>query len=301
MRTRRPATTKAAAAKNGKATRLAPADSPGTIRANPPKSVKTTNTVASKAAASNGRAKNGTPHTNGKAKQGKKQVAAPRPPALESRTPNFESNPQPQTPSNCFTPARDRQLVDRALSGQPGAWDALYDRCHQPLLAAIRAIIANRAVDPNLIDELAARVWYAVVRDEGRLLDRFDPSRGCVLTTYLALLAKDEASRLFRSERRRRRRETAVATSEKKTPTKNQANPAAAQLTLAEFAATLTPAEKTFYEEITVAGSQPKNGQDDKNGTEKANGAAQSNGRSQANEWQLNHRVRRKLERFLTG
>jgi hypothetical protein len=197
-------------------------------------------------------------------------------------------------------------------------------------LAAIRAIISNRAVDPNLVDELAARVWYAVVRDEGRLLARFDPGRGCTLTTYLALLAKDEASRLFRSERRRRRRETAVATSDATPPHKTAAQ-AAERITLAEFAATLTPAEKMFYEEITATNGHHKNGQtangntangqsghsnqEGQNGHDgenvpaaqtaagagkKTNSQTESNGRSQANEWQLNHRIRRKLVRFLT-
>ena len=125
--------------------------------------------------------------TNGQAKPKTPRKSANTKRKRSAHTPD----PQPLTPSPCsptpdsrpLTPDSDRELVDRALAGQPGAWDDLYFRCHQPLLAAIRAIIANRTVDPNLVDELAARVWYAVVRDEGRLLDRFDPGRGCTLTT----------------------------------------------------------------------------------------------------------------------
>jgi DNA-directed RNA polymerase specialized sigma24 family protein len=237
-----------------------------------------------------------------------KQKQAKRAAAPESRIPNpesrLDSSASPQPPAS--SPQLDRRLIDRALAKEPDAWDDLYYRCHQPLLAAIRAIIGSRSADANLIDELAARVWYAVVRDDAKLLNRFDAGRGCSLTTYLALLAKDEASRLFRSEKRRRRRETVVATSDTKAPTKSTPVPGAATITLAEFAATLTPAEKSFYEEITEARGQSSNGH---NGTEKTNGTANGHtntntnsiARSQANEWQLNHRVRRKLERFLTG
>lgn len=234
--------------------------------------------------------------------------------APESRFPNPESLLDSPTPdARPLTPAADRQLIDRALAKEPGAWDDLYYRCHQPLLAAIRAIIGSRRLDPNLVDELAARVWYAVVREDGKLLDRFDPGRGCALTTYLALLAKDEASRLFRSEKRRRKRETAVATSDKKLPAKSAPATGSTQITLAEFAATLTPAERTFYEEIIVPDGQADNGAETANVSPKpgvngnvnghANGSPNGhpNGRSQANAWQLNHRVRRKLERFLTG
>ncbi len=317
----------AAVSENGKPARAAtpePTDGDSQSTAKAKKTPKSNGVAKKVRASTNGRQTSGRQaskktKTPTKSKPTARKTAARKTAARmpESRIPNPESR--------SHTPASDRLLVDRALTGQSGAWDALYERCHQPLLAAIRAIIANRAADPNLIDELAARVWYAVVRDEGKLLNRFDPSRACSLTTYLALLAKDEASRLFRSERRRRRRETAVATSDRKTPKKSTAAQTSARITLAEFAATLTPAEKTFYEEIVVPTGQAKNGNgsqngtdkasstgdangtgdasgtDKANGTEKSNGTAHSKGRSQANEWQLNHRVRRKLERFLTG
>lgn len=212
-------------------------------------------------------------------------------------------NASPEATTN--TPASDRKLVDQALGGVAGAWDILHRRCHQPLLTAIRAIIGPRSADPNLVDELAARVWYAVVRDQGRLLDRFDPSRACTLTTYLALLAKDEASRLFRSEKRRRKREAVVATCDNKVLPKSSLAAGTTTITIHEFVATLTPAEKTFYDEITVRDGRQANGKNGSSGAENVNSNGHANGhtngRSQANEWQLNHRVRRKLERFLTG
>jgi DNA-directed RNA polymerase specialized sigma24 family protein len=188
----------------------------------------------------------------------------------------------------------DRRLIDRALAGEPAAWEALYHQCHRPLVTAIRAMLRGRALDANLVDELAARVWYAVVREQGELLTRFDPARGCRLTTFLATIAKDEAGRLFRSERRRRRREAASCD----TPTLADSNASQAghtSVTMAEFEATLTPSERKFYDEIVarplVVYPQPAD--------VGSNGSTAA--RSQANLWQLSHRVRRKLERFLDG
>jgi DNA-directed RNA polymerase specialized sigma24 family protein len=195
----------------------------------------------------------------------------------------------------------DRQLIDRAVAGETAAWEELYQQCHRPLMTAIRSMLRNKAVDVNLVDELAARVWYAVVRDQGELLKRFDPARGCRLTTYLTTLAKDEASRLFRSERRRRRREAASCDN----PALTDATASKAghtSVTIAEFEATLTPSEKKFYDEIVAkpnsANLQPSPASSNGNG---ANGNGTAVSRSQANHWQLSHRVRRKLERFLDG
>ncbi|RIK80371.1 MAG: hypothetical protein DCC68_11100 [Planctomycetota bacterium] len=290
---------------NGARTHLAPGDSPGAIDATVPaistppartaKPARATKPRKSpKKFARKARVKK---TATGKHKASTRSVRPKRSP--ESRIPNPAPSPTPDP--RLLTPAADRRLIDRALAKEPGAWDDLYYRCHQPLLAAIRAIIGSRRLDPNLVDELAARVWYAVVRDDAKLLDRFDPGRGCSLTTYLALLAKDEASRLFRSEKRRRKRETAVATSDKKLPAKSAPATGATQITLAEFAATLTPAERTFYEEIVVSDSPAETSVNGESSTPKPSPNGHPNGRSQANEWQLNHRVRRKLERFLTG
>jgi DNA-directed RNA polymerase specialized sigma24 family protein len=192
----------------------------------------------------------------------------------------------------------DRRLIDRALAGDPTAWEALYQQCHRPLVTAIRAMLRGRAVDVNLVDELAARVWYAVVREQGELLTRFDPARGCRLTTYLATIAKDEAGRLFRSERRRRRREAASCDSP------SLADSSASQaghtsVTMAEFEATLTPSERKFYDEIVAAPHSPLNPKSSILNPQSSILSPQH--RSQANLWQLSHRVRRKLERFLDG
>ncbi len=75
------------------------------------------------------------------------------------------------------------------------------------MLRSIEHILGSDHADPNLVDELAARVWYALVADDGKVLAKFDARRGARLGTFLRCLAKDVTIRHFRSEYRRRRRE----------------------------------------------------------------------------------------------
>ncbi|HBO46263.1 MAG TPA: hypothetical protein DD670_20525, partial [Planctomycetaceae bacterium] len=72
----------------------------------------------------------------------------------------------------------DGELVARCAAGEVGAWEELYDQCHVPLLRAIRCLLGQTVPDQNLIDELAARVWYALIDKDGKLLARFDKQRG---------------------------------------------------------------------------------------------------------------------------
>ncbi len=71
----------------------------------------------------------------------------------------------------------DRQLVDRCLAGEVAAWEEFYAQCHKPLGTAIR-IMLGRPHDPNLVAEIAARVWYALVAKDGELLARYSPAYG---------------------------------------------------------------------------------------------------------------------------
>lgn len=182
----------------------------------------------------------------------------------------------------------DRRMIDEALSGDPEAWDRLYRAFHGPLTVAICSILKVKSPDLELIDELAARVWYSVARDHGALLARFDPSRGCRLTTYLSSIAKDHAARMLRGERRRRRRE-AISCSEVLRTGDGVVEPAVtASLTIDEFERTLTPTERRFFREILSPEANSRNG-----------GNANPVKRTPANQRQLGHRVRCKLEHFL--
>jgi DNA-directed RNA polymerase specialized sigma24 family protein len=118
----------------------------------------------------------------------------------------------------------------------------MYARFHTPLVASVRAFLGPAGRDPYLIDEVAARVWYALVRDDFWLLARFDIRRGCRLSTFLSLIAKAQARLLLRSERRRRVREQAVAKFEIEEPAEGRLD----SLSGEEFVATLSPAERTF-------------------------------------------------------
>jgi DNA-directed RNA polymerase specialized sigma24 family protein len=176
----------------------------------------------------------------------------------------------------------DLKLVQRCRRGEPAAWSEMYRAFHDRLLASVRPILGPMANDASLVDEIGARVWYAVIRNDFELLGRFDTSRGCRLSTFLGVIAKHEARQLLRSERRRRSREQGASKSEA------CSSPGLAQLEAAsdqEFLETLTPSERAFYVDVLLAHAE----------------AAPAREYSKANAWQLTHRVREKLSDFLFG
>jgi len=176
---------------------------------------------------------------------------------------------------------RDRRLVDRCLAGDVSAWSALYAEFHDSLLAGIRAFLGRAGTDINLVDEIAARVWFALVKSESELLGKFDFRRGCRFSTFLSLVAKNEARLLLRSEKRRRRREQ-VASKLDLDPTLG--NEFGVWQSEEEFVATLSPAERSFYFEVLMAREDSET----------------SSEYSEQNKWQLRHRIRKKLERFMS-
>ena len=145
-------------------------------------------------------------------------------------------------------PRQDQQLVERCLAGDVGAWEELYSQCHGPLLALIKGML--RSPDANLIDEIAARVWYALVANDGALLTRFDPARGSRLITFMRAIARDEAKRYFRAEVRRKERET-VATRRKAVEAESEAN--VPHFLVEEFLTTLSPGDRSFCLEHVLA------------------------------------------------
>ena len=189
--------------------------------------------------------------------------------------------PEKSAPKVDAAVAADRQLVDRCLAGDVAAWSLLYQQTHDSLLATIRSFLGRAGHDRNLVEEVAARVWYAVVKDDFALLARFDVRRSCRLSTFLSVLAKSETRMLFRSERRRKSREHLVSRPE----LDDDVPMPGALASDEEFLATLSPAEKTFYLDVLVAPSERRD--------------LAEQGYSSENMWQLNYRVRKKLERFI--
>lgn len=190
-------------------------------------------------------------------------------------------NPKTNPPHNGHDPgiAEDRLVVDRCVAGEAGAWDELYRRHHGGLSTSIKSMFGTRCGDPEVIDEIAARVWYRIVTNRAALLDRFDAGMGGRLRTYLVAIAKRETADFLRSEKRRRRRERAACRPEM------QAGEAGEPWPTAEwprFIESLTPRERRFLVECLL---RP--------------GDTSPPRISAANRWQLSCRIRSKLQRFL--
>ena len=179
----------------------------------------------------------------------------------------------------------DLHLVDRCLKGEVAAWEKLYAQCHEPLCAVIRSKLRQGTTDPNLVDEMAARVWYAVVKNDGELLSRYDPERGGRVITFLRAIARDEIARHFRSEHRRMEREVASLRERSRNPLKEVGVPIAASFN--EFIQTLTPHEQNFCESYLMSEAG------------ESEGALKSSPYSSANIWQLTHRIYKKMRAFL--
>jgi len=174
----------------------------------------------------------------------------------------------------------DAALARRCVAGEVAAWEQLYALCHPPLLAAIESMLRAPPRDPTLIDEIAARVWYALVENDGELLEKFDPARGARLITFMRALAKDEISRHFRAERRRRERESGAVHD------RTQQSTAEARAHFSEFLSTLTPHERQFAADYLLS-------------TPPGAGGPLQKPHSPANIWQLTRRIHRKLLGYL--
>ena len=202
-------------------------------------------------------------------REGPTSAAAEKPPVLSV----------PDETNQAGTHA-DGLLARRCLAGEVAAWEQLYAQCHEPLLMSIRVMLGRQSSDASLVDEIAARVWYAVVANDGEMLLRYDPNRGARLATFLRGLAKHELARHFRQETRRRRRELSALRERPQYGDNNSSPPASA---LADFLNTLTPGERGFCNDYLLA--EPA--------------AAAEAAHSTATVWQLSHRVYRKLLHFL--
>lgn len=179
--------------------------------------------------------------------------------------------------------AADYQLAQRCADGEVEAWEELYHRYHDRLLASIHQLLAGQHADPSLAEEIAARVWYALVENDGRLLLKYNPKRGASLMTYIQMLAKDLLRRYYRSERRRQDRERAVMI---RRPSSHSSEMDQNTSTLDEFLDTLSATDRTFYDQCLVGSS----------------GSASSAGfdYSSATVWQRTHRLYKRMLSFLS-
>lgn len=177
----------------------------------------------------------------------------------------------------------DRKLIDRCLQKDQLAWNELYGQFHNSLILAIRVLLGRNASRFDLVDDIAAKVWYMAIDHEGALLDQFDAQRGCRLSTYLAGIARHEIASHFRSERRRALREMDAC--RQRSSVSNDSHlqtPIGIGIALREFLSTLSPRENEFCSSHLLATP------DESDVTYSA-----------ANRWQLQRRVRVKLWAFL--
>jgi hypothetical protein len=143
-------------------------------------------------------------------------------------------------------------------------------------------LLGERGADRELVDELAARVWFELVRDDCERLQRYCSAKG-MLTAFVAGFAKNVTLVYLRSERRRRIREGIAA---RRAP--DGANEVVAdRLMLGEFLATLSDTEGEFFRDCLAGVSH-----------EPPNGHAHAGHLSQSYVRQLRHRVIRKLRAY---
>ena len=177
----------------------------------------------------------------------------------------------------------DQRLVHQCLAGDDQAWERLYRRCHPRLLSAIKHLLGEDGADIHVVDDIAARVWYELLRDDAALLASYDGLREIRLDAFLAGLARIEIMRYVRSEHRRRSHEFIGGRkmlAEQRTPDWKFAP------MMDEFVSSLTPQERMFMENFLIAIPEPV-------------GEGGSMGLSPSNVWQRRHRLRSKLKRFL--
>ncbi len=170
-------------------------------------------------------------------------------------------------------------LVDRCKSGDEAAWAEMHAKCQTHVLRQIRYTLGERAQDQNLVEEIAARVWFGLVADNGYLLTRFEPKKGNGLDKYLGAIARYEVLRHQRSEYRRKKREQETQV----TRIAQRDDTLLREMTLDvnEFLPQLTPREKEFFHHILMGND------------------GQHLRISAPNAWQLKHRIRKKLLEFL--
>lgn len=178
----------------------------------------------------------------------------------------------------------DYDLAQRCAAGEVAAWEELYGQHHDRLVACIRRLLAGHSDDLSLVDEIAARVWYALVQNDGKLLLSYDPHRGARLGTFMRAIAKDMLRRHYRSERRRQDREL-VAFRDK--PHHHDAEIDSNSSVWDEFMETLSPRDREFCSERLM-----------NNGNGSCASAADY---SAANIWQKTSRLCKQLRRFLQG
>ena len=86
------------------------------------------------------------------------------------------------------------ELIQRCIAGDSDAWRRFVDQAAPVIYAAVRRVLSapGRASDPDAASDIAQEVFVRLLKDDSRLLRRFDPARAS-LTTYLTVIAHSTA------------------------------------------------------------------------------------------------------------
>jgi DNA-directed RNA polymerase specialized sigma24 family protein len=177
----------------------------------------------------------------------------------------------------------DGQVVQSCLAGDERSWERLYRKCHPRLRKAIELLLGADASDSHVIEEIAARVWYAVLKDNCRLLAAYDAERDSALDSFLMGLARIEILRYTRAERRRHSHE--MSGGRRRLEEQRVSDWQLASM-MEEFTSTLTPGERDFMKRFLTGPAEDQ--------TE-----AELGDLPPTTVWTRRYRIRRKLNRFL--
>ena len=162
------------------------------------------------------------------------------------------------------------------------AWEEIYHKCHEPLCKSIRIRLGRLGNDPHLVDEMAARFWYAVVDKDGKRLSNTIPGEAGSHLSEAHL--RDGISRDIRSDAAGCKREffCFFRSNQSGGSGKHESH----TTSLSEFFATLTPQEQGFCGDYLLAASGN-------------NGEQPNPSYSTANIWQLTRRVYKKFLNYI--
>lgn len=97
----------------------------------------------------------------------------------------------------------DADLVERLITGEPGAWRELHERFDRLILSCITRVTARFvAFGPEDVQEIYATLLLQLVSNDMHKLRSFDPERGNRLSSWLGMLAINAAYDYLRSMRR---------------------------------------------------------------------------------------------------
>jgi len=84
----------------------------------------------------------------------------------------------------------DRQLLDRCLNREPGAWNDFVDRYMGLIYHVIQHVSHGRSLvlTADDVEDLAAEIFLEIVKDEYRVLRQY--KGGASLPTYLTVVAR---------------------------------------------------------------------------------------------------------------